>query len=732
MSPVSLITGIFGMDAQNLARLLLSKGHSVIGTYRYSATPLEERTKGKLLFQNPRLKLICTDLTDASGISRLLAEVQPDYIFNLAAMSHVGQSFIDPTATFSTDTFGLLNLLEGIRQHSLHSKIYQACHDVYTRVMTPEGPKKYADVKVGDLVFTLNPSGQIELQPIKNIYIYPKPDSLIKIVNRDTNQMVTANHRVMVANKNLTSKKLVGKTAGEFSDKHYKENINNNKQIGLEFLPSDLHLPDPNSNSFFYIEAATLKEIAPPYNPSSPSNYYLPLTVPKQGAGWGGQGGSPPEIVFADHISKQPRNITTHGIIHKMDTADFLYVLGLLIGNNYSADKSCSYILTSPKHATFERITRVLDRNQITWTQDGPYIKIKCFYLKELSAAKRLPGFVFHYSGDLLGNLWDGLVDSDPLNINFITRDFVLAAQAVVVGRCIGKNASITKYDTLELETLGNPGKKSPPFNPFKYIVVVNKPQPLERHHIQEFTGKGKNVWCLEVENANFMICRHGKLSFSGNSTSEMFGKNFDKDKEGLPIQTINTPFKPSSPYGIAKLASHHLIRVYREGYNIFAVSGILFNHTDKHRTPTFFERKVSIYGGKLAHWLNENPHFSIDERVLRGKTEFPKLPLGVIEGVYRDIGWSPDYMAAALLMLEQDHPQDYVVAMGESYPITRILELAIGKNYKDFVYEDPQLVRPVDVPYLKGDSTPIKELGWSPTKTFDEIINLLINNDRK
>ena len=343
---LSIITGIFGMDAQNMASILLDKGHKVVGTYRYSSVPLDDRLKTKPAFYQ-RLSLVCSDLTDASGTSRLIADYQPDYIFNLAAMSHVGASFNDPAATFNADTIGVLNLLEGIKLNSPHTRLYQA-------------------------------------------------------------------------------------------------------------------------------------------------------------------------------------------------------------------------------------------------------------------------------------------------------------------------------------------------------------------------------------------------------ATSEMFGKNYDV-KDGVPTQSIHTPFLPSSPYGVAKLASHHLINIYRAGYGVHAVSGILFNHTDIHRTPTFFERKVSIYAGKLARWKEANFVKDLTDLTFSNKfvcskisgSTFPKLPLGTIEGVHRDIGWSYDYMRAALLMVEADDPKDYVVSSGEAYPLTDILKVI--PDYSHFIYIDPEFVRPVDVPYLRGDSTPIREeLGWSPTKSFHELIEMLVAHDSR
>ena len=223
--------------------------------------------------------------------------------------------------------------------------------------------------------------------------------------------------------------------------------------------------------------------------------------------------------------------------------------------------------------------------------------------------------------------------------------------------------------------------------------------------------------------------------------TSETFGKNYEL-VGGVPTQTANTARIPSSPYGVAKLAAYHLVRIYREAYDLYALAGTLFNHTCTTRTPSFFERKVSVYSGQFRQWAARNFVQSRSDLIIGGEVitsrlsgdSMARLPLGITEGVYRDIGWSPDYMAAALLMLEQDEPRDYLVATGEAYPITRILELALTYNdisWGDLTYVRQDLVRPVDVPYLRGDSSPIREeLGWAPTIGFDEIIRTLLAHD--
>lgn len=227
--------------------------------------------------------------------------------------------------------------------------------------------------------------------------------------------------------------------------------------------------------------------------------------------------------------------------------------------------------------------------------------------------------------------------------------------------------------------------------------------------------------------------------------TSEQFGHNKEKLRGGIFEQNDKTPFSPNSPYGAAKLLAHNLIRIYRDGYGLFCVGGILFNHTDITRTPTFFERKVSTYVAGLASWAKSNyvdfhdsSSFRLSPQSIRSTfsgADFSKLALGTYEGVYRDIGWSYDYMGAALLMLEADSPSDYIVATGEAYPLSDILKIMFGvigiADFSPFVYVDPKLVRPVDVPYLRGNPSRIKkELGWAPTKDFNSLMNMLVTYD--
>jgi GDPmannose 4,6-dehydratase len=188
-----------------------------------------------------------------------------------------------------------------------------------------------------------------------------------------------------------------------------------------------------------------------------------------------------------------------------------------------------------------------------------------------------------------------------------------------------------------------------------------------------------------------------------------MFGK-----VQQVP-QTEATPFYPRSPYGVAKVYGHHLTVNYRESYDLFACSGILFNHESPRRGKEFVTRKISNAVARIK---------------LRKENE---LPLGNLEA-QRDWGFAGDYVRAMWLMLQQPEPDDYVVATGESHSVREFLELAfehVGLDWKEYVRQDPALHRPAEVDHLVGDATKAsKVLGWQPTVDFPQLVRLMVDAD--
>jgi GDPmannose 4,6-dehydratase len=194
-------------------------------------------------------------------------------------------------------------------------------------------------------------------------------------------------------------------------------------------------------------------------------------------------------------------------------------------------------------------------------------------------------------------------------------------------------------------------------------------------------------------------------------STSEMFGKVRETP------QNETTPFYPRSPYGVAKVYAHWITINYRESYNIFACSGISFNHESPRRGLEFISRKVTDGVARIKLGLADT------------------LKLGNLES-RRDWGFARDYVEAMWLMLQQDQPEDYVIATGVSHSVRDLVETAfgdVGLPTELYVVVDPKLFRPAEVDILVGDPSKAKaKLGWSPTFSFKEMIHMMVETDLK
>lgn len=213
---------------------------------------------------------------------------------------------------------------------------------------------------------------------------------------------------------------------------------------------------------------------------------------------------------------------------------------------------------------------------------------------------------------------------------------------------------------------------------------------------------------------------RSPKTKFYQASTSEMFGKNYQESVILGKYQNENTPFLPQSPYGIAKLASHRLVQIYREAYNLYCCSGILFNHESPRRGENFVTRKVTAYIGQLVNGLLPTT---------------TKLKLGNLDAS-RDWGHAKDYVRAMHLMLQQNKPSDFVISTGQTYTVREFVDRSfsmVNLNYENYIEIDPELYRPCEVTFLKGDSTRANnQLGWTPSISFDELIKDMVNSDIK
>ena len=202
-------------------------------------------------------------------------------------------------------------------------------------------------------------------------------------------------------------------------------------------------------------------------------------------------------------------------------------------------------------------------------------------------------------------------------------------------------------------------------------------------------------------------------------STSEMFGKNYEVFAD-TKYQKETTPFVPQSPYAVAKLAAHEMVRIYRDSYELFACCGILFNHESERRGENFVTRKIT-------KWIGEFVASGQDE-------DFPALRLGNLDA-HRDWGHAQDYVDAMYLMLQQDEPEDYVIATSETHSVREFLTEAFNEigisNFEPYVVIDPEFYRPCEVDWLLGHTGKARQqLGWRPKVSFPELVQRMVRSD--
>lgn len=248
---------------------------------------------------------------------------------------------------------------------------------------------------------------------------------------------------------------------------------------------------------------------------------------------------------------------------------------------------------------------------------------------------------------------------------------------------------------------------------------VIEKVKPAECYHLaaQSYVGYSFedefSTINTNINGTHFILSaikeRAIKCKFYFAASSEMFGHVKETP------QNENTPFHPRSPYGISKVAGFDLTRNYREAYNLFALSGILFNHESPRRGFEFVTRKISNAVASIKLGLSK------------------KLHVGNLEAK-RDWGFAGEYVRAMWLMLQQDMPCDYVIATGEEHSVGEFVELAFdyaGLDWRKYVVRDKELYRPAEVNILKGDYSKAKrELGWEPAIRFERLVKMMVDAD--
>ncbi len=252
----------------------------------------------------------------------------------------------------------------------------------------------------------------------------------------------------------------------------------------------------------------------------------------------------------------------------------------------------------------------------------------------------------------------------------------------------------------------------------------IKESDPIEVYNLasQSFVGESWNtpeqtsdVTGLGVLRMLEAIREYGKeIKFYQASSSEMFGMSGKRNA----LINENTPFHPRSPYGVAKLYGHWITKNYRESYNMFNVSGLLFNHESERRGIEFVTRKISNGVARIS--------LGLDKDIVLGNLD-----------AERDWGYAPDFVEAMWLMLQQEKPKDYVIATGEKHSIRDFLDIAFSyvgiENWDKFIKQDQKFMRPAEVDVLQGDcSMAKKDLGWKPKTDFKLLVKVMVENDIK
>jgi GDPmannose 4,6-dehydratase len=295
--------------------------------------------------------------------------------------------------------------------------------------------------------------------------------------------------------------------------------------------------------------------------------------------------------------------------------------------------------------------------------------------------------------------------------------EFLLSKGYTVYGMV--RRASVEKYeriehikdqvqliqgDLLDMYSLISALKQSRPTEVYNLaaqsFVPTSWAQPVLT---SEFTGLGVTRMLEAIRNVD------PSIRFYQASSSEMYGRVRETPQNEL------TPFYPRSPYGVAKVYGHYITVNYRESYNLFAVSGILFNHESPRRGLEFVTRKVTDGVARIKLGLTD------------------ELRMGNLDA-RRDWGFAGDYVEAMWLMLQQDEPDDYVIATGETHTVKKLVEVAFSHaelNWEKYVKLDPSFIRPAEVDLLIGDpSKAQKKLGWKPKVSFEEMIRMMVDSD--
>lgn len=686
--------------------LLLEKGYDVYGLVRRLSIP----NIGNIAHIRDRVTLLDGDLIDQSSLNAAVKQAEPDEVYNLAAQSFVGTSFVQPVLTGEITGLGAIRVLEAVRAHAPSARVYQAsCYDDQTRVLTTDGLKSHDQVKTGDVVLTVNlKTNQLEMKPVRRVIVSHYRGEMVRISGRRVDLLVTPNHRLLLHG-----------TTGLFYSRAGQLDI----PARESFYPSvsTVKLPNPEWRG---AQNATLRM-------SQIASCSIPCNA-------------------------------TKNLLEEVGTNDLFWLTGLYVGDGYcSPDKAATrsgpreaFTATRDNHGRFVsqemkepvrypshtlyfaipsrdksrvRLLSWLEKYDVDYRATDAWVRFSSYpvahFLRTCGTSvgeKHIPEWMLAYDREHLRALFGGLIGSDGhakpngKSYAYVTTSERLVPQVVELAIKLGLRCSTSPKPTKDVMF----AREGRVIHSRREAYCLNisdnhdhRPLTLYPTNVSRTAYDG-TVWCLEIaDNHNFVVERNGKYAFCGNS-SEMFGK---VDREP---QDEKTPMHPRSPYGVAKVYAYWACVNYREAHNMFVSNGILFNHESPRRGLEFVTRTISHGVARIQQGLSK------------------ELRLGNLDAK-RDWGYAPEFCDLMWRMLQHKEPEEFVGATGESHSVREFVQEA-GRvagiaDWQRYLIADEKRFRPAEVYNLRGDASKAKRLlGWEAKTRFKDLVRIMVEADIK
>lgn len=735
---IALIFGITGSDGSYLSELLLEKGYEVHGVIRRSSS----FNTGRIDHIFDKLILHYGDVTDASCVDNILFNIKPDEIYNLAAQSHVKVSFEIPNYTGQVDAMGTLNILEAVRKHTPNSKMYMAttselmggmeynknsdgvydesspfhprspygCFPKKTKILSQSvrfrGEKQYnvlsskniEDIKVGDLVLSYNlKNGLKEYKKVLNTF------------NRDSDELYIINL------------------------------VNGNKIEATEEHPFYVHKKGWVEAKNLEIDDEVIQYIY------SGLNYRI------------------------EHLNNKGKNYSEiygenyNDIINKISLSSKEYAKNNVIGKSfeeiYGEEKAKiikEKISLGNKGKKRQNKWNLTDetknkmKGRIAWNKDltaQTDIRVENYSkkLKETSSSSRLE--VREKISKTIKKLWE---DEDYRNKTLIAQQKKQNKSELKVSEILEKLFPCEyKYVGNRELFLGYPPKNPDWVHKSKNKVIEflgrywhpDEDEFILKNHYNKIGYDCLIIWEEELKNKD--VLEQKIKNFTYNPNTELI-KISSIEKKKINCKVYNFEVEDNNnyyAYGVlvhncAKLYSYWICKNYKESYDMFISNGILFNHSSKRRPSTFVEKKIVDGLVKIKQSLDNN-------------LDFNELQLGNLYSK-RDIGYAKEYVEGMWLMLQQDQPDDYILATGEAYSIKEMIEICLnylkidfywvgeGVDEKCYLYNTNKVLvsinekyfRPAEVDVLIGSYKKAEEkLGWKPKTKLPKLLEIMIDD---